>query len=349
MKSLKGKIIWTAVFVCLVVLTVFAVTNQSSSFTIEGFVGFVRKIKWYWLVLSLFAMFGFAFFEGMAIRTLCRMFGYKKSVKRNVVYASADVYFSAITPSASGGQPASALFMIGDGIPTTVTTIVLLINLTLYALSIIAVALICFIFGHGQLAQFDGWSLTLIVFGCVIQVVLVVVFLMLVYKEKIVMKIADFVVRILSRLHLMKRGKAWKTRLEKAEERYKECAQAILQNKRYVFQAFIYNFLQRASMMLVTVFVFAGYYGRYSELGKVFITQGYIVIGSNTVPIPGAVGVADYLFIDGFSSAVAEPTNFELLSRGISFYGSVVVCGLITLGAYVVKGYREMRRKKNEK
>jgi uncharacterized membrane protein YbhN (UPF0104 family) len=171
---------------------------------------------------------------------------------------------------------------------------------------------------------------------------------MLVYKEKIIMKVADFAIRILSRLHMVKRGHAWRLRLVRAEAQYKQCAQAILQNKRYVFKAFIYNFLQRASMMMVSVFVFAGYYGRLPELGKVFITQGYVVIGSNTVPIPGAVGVADYLFMDGFGEMVNEATNFELLSRGISFYGGVLVCGMITLVAYAVKGLKEMRQKNNE-
>ena len=348
MKGAKKKLIWSIVFILLVIVTIWTMTKQSGSFTIEGFIAFAKKIKWYWMLLALLAMFGFAFFEGMAIRTLAKMFGYERSVGRNVVYASADVYFSAITPAASGGQPASALFMIGDGIPATVTTIVLLINLTLYALSIIAVALICLIFGFTQLQQFDHFSVTLIIFGIVLQVVLVIVFLLLVYKEKIIMKIADFAIRILSRFHMVKRGHAWRLRIVRAEAQYKQCAQAILQNKRYVFKAFIYNFLQRASMMMVSVFVFAGYYGRLPELGKVFITQGYVVIGSNTVPIPGAVGVADYLFMDGFGDMVKEATNFELLSRGIAFYGGVLVCGAITLVAYVAKGLKEMRQKKNE-
>ena len=55
---------------------------------------------------------------------------------RGVLYSAADIYFSAITPSATGGQPASALLMVGDGIPTAVTTVVLLLNLAMYNLSI---------------------------------------------------------------------------------------------------------------------------------------------------------------------------------------------------------------------
>ena len=47
------------------------------------------------------------------------------------------------------------------------------------------------------------------------------------------------------------------------------------------------------------------------------------------MPIPGAVGAADYLFIDGFGSLVKDSISIELLSRGISFYCCIIICGII--------------------
>ena len=68
---------------------------------------------------------------------LSKAFGYKRKFRKALVYSTSDIYFSAITPSATGGQPASAYFMMNDKIPGAVTTIVLLVNLTLYTTSII--------------------------------------------------------------------------------------------------------------------------------------------------------------------------------------------------------------------
>ena len=170
--------------------------------------------------------------------------------------------------------------------------------------------------------------------------------MMLVYKEKIVMRIADILIRILCKLHIFKNGKKFRKRLAGAEERYKQCADAILQNKRYIFKAFIYNILQRVSWILVTVFAYLSVYGNVHKLWDVAVTQGYVVLGANTIPIPGAVGVADYLFLDGFDAIVKEPVNIELLSRGISFYSSVIICGIITLVIYLARGLKGMKRKK---
>ncbi len=349
MKSIKKKLLWSIVFLALVILTIYVITNQSKTFTIKGFADFIAGANPCWIVLAFLGMIGFIYFEALAIRTLSGMFGYKKSLKKNFVYSSSDIYFSAITPSATGGQPAAAMFMISDGIPTPVTTIVLLLNVTLYAMTLIVLGIVCFLFSRGTLGHFDSLSVILIIIGFLAQIVLVAVFLLLVYKEKIIMKIAAWGIRLLSKMHLIKDTDGIWKRLERAEQKYKECAGAIVHNKRNIMKAFFYNILQRISQMLVTVCVYMAFYGDISKLWEVFMTQGYVVLGSNTIPIPGAVGVADYLFIDGFGAIVQDPVNIELLSRGISFYSSVIICGILTLAVYLTKGLKGIKQKKNEK
>ena len=95
-------------------------------------------------------------------------------------------------------------------------------------------------------------------------------------------------------------------------------------------KAFLLNFLQRASLILVTVFSFLAGGGSVSEIKTVFVRQTMVVIGSNCVPIPGGMGVADYLMLDAFSQMIEDPSavvNLELLSRSISFYFCVILCG----------------------
>ena len=76
------------------------------------------------IALSCISMFGFIFFEGEALREIVFHMGYPTKHKDAFVYSAADIYFSAITPSASGGQPASAFFMIKDGMPATTVMVV---------------------------------------------------------------------------------------------------------------------------------------------------------------------------------------------------------------------------------
>ena len=175
MKSNKKQIIWSLIFIALIVLTVWVIVKQNESFSIEGFINYVSAAKWQWIALAFLCMVGFIVFEGLAVLQLCKAFGYKEKVKRGIVYSAVDIYFSAITPSATGGQPASAMCMMQDGIPGAVTTIVLLLNLTLYTIAIIVIGAVCFIFNFDMFRHFSIWSKYMILIGCVVQFVLLTV------------------------------------------------------------------------------------------------------------------------------------------------------------------------------
>lgn len=349
MENKGRKFLWFAVFLVLVALTLHTLTKQDEAFTHQRFQDFVAGASWEWLVLAFLSMIGFIVFEGLALWVLLRAFGYQKKVSRNMAYSAMDIYFSAITPSATGGQPAAAYFMMKDKVPGAVTTITLLINVTLYTISIIAVSVLCILARPGIFMEFGSLSKCMIVIGFAVQLVLVVVFILLVYKEKIVMRIASAIMRILSRLHLMKNVEKRQKRLKEVEAQYKACATAIKYHKKSLALALLFNFLQRISLIMVSVCVFIAVGGDLTKTFDVFITQGYVFTGSNSIPIPGAVGVADFLFIDGFRCLVDAPVNLELLSRGISFYSCLILCGIISLVVYISEVLKGMRRKKNDR
>ena len=340
----KKKALWSLVLVVLIGLTIYTIIGSNKSFTLEGFVTYVKSASFGWIIAAFICMCGFFVFEALALQVLCDAFGYKRPLKKSLVYSSSDIYFSAITPSATGGQPASAYFMMKDKIPGAVTTIILLVNLTLYTVSIIIIGIICFIARPAMITNFSIISKIMIGVGICVQFILLTLFLLLVYKEKIITKCADFSLKILKKMHLVKSIERKQEKLQRIEQQYKECARAIGDHKKHIFFALIFNLLQRLSLIMVSVCVFIGVGG--TKIVDAFVAQGFVVLGSNSVPIPGAVGAADYLFIDGFGHLVKDSVSIELLSRGISFYCCIIVCGLITLAAYLFRGLKGMRRKK---
>ena len=74
------------------------------------------------------------------------------------------------------------------------------------------------------------------------------------------------------------------------------------------------------------------------EAVELWFWQGFVVLGSNCIPIPGAMGVSDYLMLDGFRNLMSEAqaVNLELLSRSFSFYICVIICGISTFIQYLV-------------
>lgn len=346
MKDSKKKVIWSLVLLALIGLTLYTIIGSNESFTLEGFTQYVSAAKGQWIAAAFLCMLGFVLFEALAIKELTKAFGYNRRIGKCVIYSASDIYFSAITPSATGGQPASALFMMRDKIPGAVTTIVLLLNLTLYTTSIILIGMVCFITRPVMFLHFSVVSKCMIIFGFLFQFVLLAVFLLLVYKEKIIIKSANFFMRLFQKLHLMHNIEKKQKHLVEVEHQYKECAAAIKGRLKNIAIGFIYNLLQRLSLIMVSVCVFIAVGGSPDNVYDAFVAQGFVVLGSNSVPIPGAVGAADYLFIDGFGKIINDSVSIELLSRGISFYCCIIVCGIITLAASLLHSLKGMKRKK---
>ena len=59
------------------------------------------------------------------------MFNKEIALKKGVFYALVEFYFSGITPSSTGGQPAELYYMTKDKIPVRTSTIALILT-TIY-------------------------------------------------------------------------------------------------------------------------------------------------------------------------------------------------------------------------
>ena len=137
----KNKIICFIVTLILAVFTIYAVFS-GGGISVEELVACVKDSSWQGLALAVLSMLGFIYFEGEAIRVIVAHMGYPAKRSHGFLYSAADVYFSAITPSASGGQPASAFFMMRDGMPGAAVMTALLVNLIMYTLVIVTIGLV---------------------------------------------------------------------------------------------------------------------------------------------------------------------------------------------------------------
>ena len=112
-----------------------------------------------------------------------------------MTYGGADVYFSAITPSATGGQPASAYFMIKDGIAPSMVAVMLLINLVMYTAALLISSIAVFIFGGDLFWEFSLAGKILVAFGAAVLVVLIFGFFLLLKKTSFLHGIFDKILK----------------------------------------------------------------------------------------------------------------------------------------------------------
>ncbi len=335
--------LYTAVFLMLIGLTVYTVCSQTTGFTREGFWAYVHAANPIGLIAAALCTIAFILLEGLALLTICRALGFQRRFGQGIMYSAADIYFSAITPSATGGQPASAVLMMRDGIPAASAAVALLINLVMYILSILLMAAVGILIHPCLLKLFGTASRVLIWVGIGTQAALLIGLLLLIYRERMFLKIADWLLKIGHRLRLIRDIESRKQKYAKLRADYQQCAGVLHRQWKYMLLAFAMNLFQRLSIAMAPVCVYLATGGELARAGEAFAAQTVVILGSNAIPLPGAVGVADYLFLDGYKSLAQSPVQLELLSRAISFYSCVILCGVMLL-IYAAKQKRRKER-----
>ena len=339
------KIFWAAFSPLLAMLTVWALLKQNQSVSVRDIAHTAACADKPWFFMGVISSVFYIVFEAFALCSILKGAGFKPKFKNGFLYSTADIYFSAITPSATGGQPACAYFMLRDRISGGVITAVLMLNVMMYTLSIVALGLISVIVRPNSFAQFSIPSKLLIVGGATVQLILTAFFVVVLRKGDYIFNFLKRMISFLGRKKIIRNTKKPIAKLKKAQADYTACSQLFSGNYRLLFKAFIWNLLQRLSQILVSVLLFISMGGDHALSADIFAKQCLITIGYNFVPLPGAMGVADYLMLNGFSGLMDHDMAFhlEMLSRGMTFYICVSLSGIITLLGYIVK--RRRRRK----
>ncbi len=320
---------------------------KSSGMSMAELFAAMEGASFSWLAPAALCMVGIIFFEGEAVLVIIRRAGYPRKHRRGFVYAAADVYFSAITPSATGGQPASAFFMIRDGVPAAVTTACLLLNLVMYNAAILTIGAGCLLLKPQIFRNYQPGCRLLIMLGIVVLAGMGIVFFLLLWKQETLFRIAMKVTRVLYRMHLMRHPDKWREKLLRAMHEYKACVGLLAGSKKMWIMSYLFNLLQRVSQFSVTLFVYLSLGGSPGKLTDLWVTQCFVSLGSNCVPIPGSMGVTDYLMLDGYRNLMDREMTYTLqvISRGMSFYCCVLISGITVLAGYfLLKRHKSAQR-----
>ena len=168
----KSVYIGVALMVSLAALTIYIISKE---FGLNSVMSILSSINPWFLIPAVICMLMFSFGEALNIRIGLKLSGYKTSLFNSLKYAYTGFFFSSITPSASGGQPAQIYAMHRDNIKVSHASFSLLLELIGYEVASITIAFMGLIVSLvSPLNLFEGISI-----GWVLVVGFLVNFLLL--------------------------------------------------------------------------------------------------------------------------------------------------------------------------
>ena len=296
----------------------------------------------FWLIVAFLFMGVYVFCGGWCIRVLMKPLGRHVSVWRCFKYSLIEIYFSAITPSNTGGQPMQLIYMSRDGMPKADSTVVLIAVTVLYKAAFLIITALLFLLGIGYISGPISSVWFLAVLGTALNVALIVFLLILLFNRRLTDVFIKGSIRLLGKMHIVKDVPGKLAEFEEKLSNYHRCAGFFMTHKMVVLKAFGVLTLQRFALLSITLWVYFSLGVRGYTVLEILATQCLLNLCVDLMPLPGAVGISETVFLMLFTPIFTEAkiTTAVLLSRGISFYVLVVVAAIAVMGIQIAGIFR---------
>lgn len=330
MKPKLSKILEAAFFLLIMLLTFYAVFSQNDLFEI---VSSIQNLNPFYFICASFSAIFFVCMEGFMIWYLLRLTEKGIPLFRCFSYSFIGFFFSGITPSATGGQPAQLVAMKKDGIPLSSATLTLMTVAVLYKLILAATGVAILFFWKEGLSAYFGNYMALYYLGIFLNSALVVLLLLIMmhgnWMENLLLHVESLCVKI----HLCKpSGKRTKAFHQLISD-YQETLQFLLKNKPKILFTAVCTFMQRCSLFLLTYFIYRGFgLSGHSPL-LIMALQASVYIAVDMLPLPGSQGISELIYISIFNPIFTNAylTSSMCVTRGLSFYFLLIMGACVTI------------------
>lgn len=293
-----------------------------------------------YLLLGIGFVIIFVCSESVIIYRLMCTVKFRISMLLCLKYSFIGFFFSAVTPSATGGQPMQIYYMKRDGIDVATSSVVLIIITIVYKLVLMLLSVVFGIAEFSYIADKLGNIWILILFGMLANIMFVAFLLVAIYKQSFAVKTVGKLILWLGKMHIIKnRDKSLKKALC-ALKKYDKSAGYIKDNRMMLLEVFVITTIQRLAMFSVTYLVYKAFGLEGHSFLQIVALQTLIALAADSLPLPGGIGATESSFLilykDIFGKHLILPGM--LLSRGISYYALIFMSAVVTLFAHLLGG-----------
>jgi len=290
----------------------------------------------YWII-SIVLVVAFIGSESIIIFYMMTTIKQKIRLSHCFLYSFVGFFFSCITPSATGGQPAQIYYMKKDDIPISLATLILMIVTITYKLVLIVLGILVFILKPHIIMFYLKPVIGICYIGLALNIFTVAFMIILVFHPTLAKSILYTGLKLLGRMHFIKQTQYYLDKIELSMQQYSDVASYLINNKLVVFNAFLITLLQRFFLFFITYLTYKSF--RLDGIGMPIIVtlQGMISVAVDMLPLPGGMGISEKLFMEIFTPLLGNITlPIMVVSRGLSYYTELILSAVITISTHFI-------------
>ncbi len=283
-----------------------------------------------WVVLAVLCQLGNMFIDSvvtyMYIKDDYSGFTFLDGIKSSCVGS----FFSAITPSSTGGQPMQVVFMANKKIDAGFATSCMTQKFVVFQITSTAFSVFALVFKFDFFISHVNtpvlWAF--VIAGFFSQVVVTGLFVFISFNKRF----SNWAVRVCSKLirkiKLIKNPEKYIKSITDQVEVFHNGNKAIMSKPKLLVKSYLLVFVQVLLMMLVPYCIYRAFGLSSASPVDMVCSQAFVTLASAMIPLPGATGAAELAFSVFYKIfyGTAILKSALLLWRVITYYGVILIC-----------------------
>jgi uncharacterized protein (TIRG00374 family) len=330
-KIVLNSIIIIATSIVLVLLVFFTDGAQNM-------IAMVVRTEYIWLIAAFGCTFLFWGFGSLTVGALKRgIVGKENDPGQNFKTVMVGMFFSSITPFATGGQPAQIYMLKRMGVDAGTGTSIIILKSVFYQSTIMLMCIGLYIFNSQFLVMNIPQFNFLFAVGCIANLLLLSLYGLFLFNSVAAEKAVWYFLKLIAFFRIIKNPEEKMKGLHVYLGRFKDGVRILNRRKRYIATAFVMQLFQLVSLFSVPILMMRAIEGSFTSIFggifDIFVCTAMVIMIAALVPTPGTSGGAEglsLLFIAPFFYN-SPKMSIVLVWRLLTYYANVVVGGIFCL------------------
>ncbi len=315
------------IFTATIVLA-FAIFTQG----LEELINNIKSLNHWWILIAISFMFICWGIEAIIFHKLALLFHSKQKLKVSIRATMIGQFFNAVTPFASGGQPAQLYYMIKSGIDGGASTSILTIKFILFQSIYILYSIVIVIFKFSFFKEYLSNLLYVSMIGFIVNISLISFIIIVATNKKVAKFILIIFLRVLQSIRIIKSTEKVREKVDKELNSFHENIIIICNNLNIMIKTALLTMLQLITYSSITYLIYRSFNLEGSSLWNIVSAQTFLTMITSIIPLPGASGGSEggfYLFFKMFFTN-SNIVSAMILWRMITYYLTIIVGSFFT-------------------
>ena len=282
-----------------------------------------------WLFLCVVVWFGYLLTDALSLHYFLKKQGYPISYPYAVSIALTGIYYSNITPGASGGQPMQVYYLKKRDVPIGIGSSAVTVKFFCYQLMVMIIGTVAWLMYPEFVAQQVGGSMWILVVGYICNSVSVSFVLLMAVNKRLVRFFIQLFIKVGCKLRICKDAEAASKKWEGTLSTFHASVMLLRNRPKELITQLLISSAQFIFMILVVVCVYHGFGLSGHTFGQLMTLGMMLYISAAYTPLPGASGAQEGVFALYFAGVFPQSHLFValLIWRFFTYYISLIVGG----------------------